>query len=79
MIEKLKTGEITKKCEILCKKIRSLTDQNMMDDDRVKYQRIIYCSDEKTIKKVLLPPHDVWLSAEEAIKYGIADFIKELG
>ena len=35
--------------------------------------------DEKTIKKVLLPPHDVWLSAEEAIKYGIADSIKELG
>jgi len=26
LIEKLKTGEITKKCEILCKKIRSLTN-----------------------------------------------------
>jgi ATP-dependent Clp protease protease subunit len=34
--------------------------------------------DEKTIKKVLLPPHDVWLSAEEAVKYGIADKIKDL-
>lgn len=47
LLEKLKTGEVTKKCEILCKKIRSLTDCN----DEVKYQRIIFCSDEKTIKK----------------------------
>lgn len=30
---------------------------------------------EKDIKNILLPPHDVWLSAEEAIKYGIADKI----
>jgi ATP-dependent Clp protease protease subunit len=33
--------------------------------------------DDKTIKKVLLPPHDVWLNAEEAVKYGIADKVKE--
>ena len=33
--------------------------------------------DEKTIRKVLLPAHDVWLTAEEAVKYGIADNIKE--
>ena len=33
--------------------------------------------DEKTIRKVLLPEKDVWLSAEEAVKYGIADDIKE--
>lgn len=53
LIEKLKTGEITKKCEILCKKIRSLTnaDTNFDEDGKVKYERIIYCSDEKTIKK----------------------------
>jgi ATP-dependent Clp protease, protease subunit len=30
---------------------------------------------EKNIKKILLPPHDVWLSAEEAVQYGIADKI----
>ena len=31
---------------------------------------------EKKIRQVLLPPEDIWLSAEEAIKYGIADKIK---
>jgi ATP-dependent protease ClpP protease subunit len=30
---------------------------------------------EKDIKKYLLPPEDVWLTAKEAIKYGIADEI----
>ena len=30
---------------------------------------------EKKIREVLLPPEDVWLSAEEAVKYGIADKI----
>lgn len=30
---------------------------------------------EKRIKEILLPPQDVWLSAKEAVKYGIADKI----
>lgn len=30
---------------------------------------------EKTIREVLLPPHDVWLSAKEAVQYKIADKI----
>lgn len=30
---------------------------------------------EKQIKTYLLPPEDVWLSAKEAVKYGIADEI----
>lgn len=30
---------------------------------------------EKQIREVLLPPQDVWLSAEDAVKYGIADKI----
>ncbi len=33
--------------------------------------------DEKTIRKYLLPAHDIWLTAEEAVKYGIADEVKE--
>ena len=33
--------------------------------------------DEQTIRDILLPPHDVWLSAEEAVKYGIADEVRE--
>lgn len=30
---------------------------------------------EKDVKKFLLPPEDVWLTAKEAVKYGIADEI----
>ena len=33
--------------------------------------------EEKDIKKYLLPPEDVWLTAKEAVKYGIADEIVE--
>lgn len=33
---------------------------------------------EKKIREVLLPPEDRWLSAEEAVKYGIADKIVEV-
>jgi hypothetical protein len=31
--------------------------------------------DEDTIKKVLLPPQDIYLSAEEALAYNICDHI----
>jgi ATP-dependent Clp protease protease subunit len=31
---------------------------------------------QKQIKEILLPPSDVWLSAEDALKYGICDEIK---
>jgi ATP-dependent Clp protease protease subunit len=31
---------------------------------------------EKVLRETLLPPQDVWLSAEEAVKYNIADKIK---
>jgi len=33
---------------------------------------------EKKIREILLPPQDVWLSADEAVKYGIADEIKRV-
>jgi len=33
---------------------------------------------EKKIREILLPPEDVWLSAEEAVKYGIADEIRSV-
>ena len=33
---------------------------------------------EKKIREVLLPAEDVWLSAKEAVKHGIADKIKEV-
>ena len=33
---------------------------------------------EKKIRELLLPAEDVWLSAKEAVKYGIADKIVEV-
>lgn len=50
-----------------------LSAQRMLEH----YQKCTGMS-ERDIKKYLLPPEDVWLSAEEAVKYGIADEIKEL-
>jgi ATP-dependent Clp protease protease subunit len=34
--------------------------------------------DEANIRQALLPPHDVWLSAEEALAYNLCDAISEL-
>jgi ATP-dependent Clp protease protease subunit len=67
-------GNFGKRHELVAvQKEFELTDKRMMDH----YKR---CTglDEKIIKKVLLPAHDVWLSAEEAVKYGIADKIKKV-
>ena len=33
---------------------------------------------EKKVRDILLPPEDRWLSAKEAVKYGIADKIKSV-
>ena len=33
---------------------------------------------DKKIREFLLPPQDIWLSAEEAVKHGIADKIKKM-
>lgn len=33
---------------------------------------------ETEIRDVLLPPHDVWISPKDALKYGICDVVKEL-
>lgn len=34
--------------------------------------------EDDDIRKFLLPPHDVWLSSNEALKYGICDEVKEM-
>lgn len=34
--------------------------------------------DKKTIREVLLPPHDVWLTAQEAKRLGICDVVRDL-
>lgn len=66
LLEKLQNREITKKCEILCHKIRSLTWEEMKaaqlageemkgedphDEQAKEYERVIFCADEKAIKK----------------------------
>lgn len=50
----------------------NLTEQRMLEH----YKRCTGQT-EKVIREVLLPAQDVWLSAKEAIKYGIADKIVE--
>ena len=50
----------------------------LTDDRMLKLYKKCTGLDEKTIKKVLLPANDVWLTAEEAVKYGIADKIKKV-
>lgn len=34
--------------------------------------------DDETIRKVLLPPQDVWLSAEEALEFNICDHVADM-
>lgn len=49
-----------------------LTTQRMM----AHYKKCTGLS-EKVIREILLPANDVWLTAEEAVKYGLADKIIE--
>lgn len=44
LLEKLQNREISYKCEILCQKMRSLTQMD-------RYQRMIFCTNLKTVKK----------------------------
>lgn len=49
-----------------------LTEKRM-----VEHYRACTGLDDETIKNVLLPPQDVWLSAEEALKYNICDIVSD--
>lgn len=44
----------------------------------IEHYRVCTGLDDETIKRLLLPPQDVWLSAEEALKYNICDIVAEL-
>jgi ATP-dependent Clp protease protease subunit len=50
-----------------------LTQKRMVD-----HYRNCTSLDEETIRKVLLPPQDVYLSAEEALGFGICDHITQV-
>lgn len=51
----------------------TLTQKRMID-----HYKATTGLDEEEIKTALLPPHDVWLSAEEALALNICDDISEL-
>jgi len=51
----------------------TLTSERMIDH----YKKCTGLN-EKAIKKYLLPPEDVWLSAKEAKNYGICDEVKNM-
>jgi ATP-dependent Clp protease protease subunit len=42
------------------------------------YKKYTNLHDEQEIRDVLLPPHDVWISPKDALKFGICDAVKEL-
>lgn len=50
-----------------------LTQQRMVDH----YQRCTGLSDD-LVRKILLPPQDVYLSAAEALEYGICDHVSDV-
>lgn len=51
-----------------------LTQKRMIDH----YRRCTQLSDED-IRRVLLPPQDVYLSAEEALQFNICDHVSDVG
>lgn len=50
-----------------------LTQKRMVD-----HYRVSTGLDDETIKRVLLPPQDVYLSADEALQYRICDHVADL-
>jgi ATP-dependent Clp protease, protease subunit len=44
----------------------------------IQHYRVCTGLDDEDIKRLLLPPQDVWLSAEEALQYNICDIIADL-
>ena len=50
-----------------------LTQKRMVD-----HYRVSTGLDDETIKRVLLPPQDVYLSADEALEYKICDHVADL-
>jgi len=53
-------------------------EYELSTDRMIKHYKKCLGMTEKKIREVLLPPQDVWLSAEEALKLGICDKIEEL-
>ena len=65
------SGTIGKEHELMA----SVKEFNNTSDRIIKHYKKCTGLSEKDIKKYLLPPEDVWLTAQEAVKYKIADKI----
>jgi len=50
----------------------------LVEKRMIEHYRLTTGLDDDTIKKVLLPPQDVYLSADEALQYNICDAVADL-
>jgi len=53
-------------------------EYNLLNERMVAHYKRCTSLSIKKIKELLLPPHDIWLSADEALKLGVCDEVKEL-
>lgn len=53
-------------------------EQKMLSEMIIRHYKKHTGLSEKKIKELLLPAHDVWLTAKEAKEYGICDEIKDI-
>lgn len=53
-------------------------EYNLTQDRLIKHFMKVTKLNEKQINEILMPPHDVYLTAEEAKKYGLCDEVKTL-
>lgn len=58
--------------------VTAVKDFAITDNKMIEHYKKCTGMDEKKIRSVLLPPHDVFLTPEEAKKHGIIDHIKDL-
>ena len=55
--------------------VSMMKEHNLMNDRMIDLLQECTGLDTRTIKKKLLPPTDVWFTAEEIIELGVADHI----
>jgi len=58
--------------------VASQKETTILSDMVMRHYKRTTGLDEEGIRKYLLPPEDVWLTAKQAKKYGICDIIKDL-
>ena len=68
-------GSIGKEHELLA----SVKQYGLITEKMIRHYQAHTGLEESVIREKLLPAHDVWLSAEEAKEFGIADEIRVIG